>query len=136
MALLKVSPVSGDPEKTVDNVLIILEHAPLLRGKIAFDEFANRGLALGALPWDSRGARRQWTDTDDAGLRHYIEKVYGITGKDRLFDATALCAFKRRINDVQDYLATLEWDRVRRIDTLLIDYLGAEDNLYTRAVSR
>lgn len=136
MSLLKVSPVSGDPEKTVDNVLIILEHDPLLRSKIAFDEFANRGLALGALPWDSRTGRRQWTDTDDAGLRHYIEKVYGITGKERLLDATALCAFKRRINDVQDYLSALEWDGVRRIDTLLIDYLGADDNLYTRAVAR
>ncbi|MEA5048421.1 MAG: virulence-associated E family protein [Eubacteriales bacterium] len=136
MGLLKTSPTTGTPEKTVDNVLIILEHDPMLRDKIVFDEFANRGLTLGALPWDSRVARRQWTDTDDAGLRHYIEKVYGITGKERLLDATALCAFKRRINDVQDYLSTLEWDNVRRLDTLLSDYLGAEDNLYTRAVAR
>lgn len=136
MGLLKTSPISGAPEKTVDNVLIILEHDPMLRGKVAFDEFANRGLALGALPWDSRAARRQWTDTDDAGLRHYIEKVYDITGKERLLDATALCAFKSRINDVQDYLSKLSWDNVRRLDTLLSDYLGAEDNLYTRAVAR
>lgn len=136
MSKLAISATTGAPAKTVDNVLIILEHDPLLRDRIAFDEFANRGLALSALPWDSRVGRRQWTDTDDAGLRHYIEKVYGITGKDRLLDATALCAFRRRINDVQDYLTGLQWDGVKRVDTLLIDYLGAEDNPYTRAVMR
>ena len=29
-----------------------------------------------------------------------------------------------------------EWDRIPRIDALLIDYLGAEDSPYTRAVTR
>jgi len=133
---LKVSITTGLPAKTTDNILLILENDPLLKGKLAFDEFANRGLALGALPWDPRIGRRQWTDIDDAGLRHYIEKVYGITGKDRILDATALCAFKLRINDVRDYLKGLAWDGTKRLDTLLLDYFGADDNAYTRAVSR
>ena len=133
---LAVSPTTGQPAKTVDNVLIILENDPLLKGKIAFDEFANRGLCLGSLPWDTRDIRRQWGDNDDAGLRHYIEKVYGISGKDRIYDAVALCAFKHRINDVQQYLKALQWDGVKRLDALLSDYLGANDNAYTRAVSR
>lgn len=136
MAMLSKSYTTGAPEKTVDNVLIILDHDPLLKGKLAFDEFANRGLALGALPWDGRTERRQWTDTDDAGLRHYVEKVFKITGKERVLDATQLCAFKHRINDVQDYLKALVWDGVKRLDTLLSDYLGAIDNVYTRAVCR
>ncbi|HMM30983.1 MAG TPA: virulence-associated E family protein [Clostridia bacterium] len=136
MGKLAISATTGAPAKTTDNVLIILEHDPLLKGRLAFDEFANRGLALDALPWDGRTGRRQWTDNDDAGMRHYIEKVYGITGKERILDATALCAFKRRINDVQDYLSAREWDGVKRLDALLIEYLGAEDNLYTRAVMR
>jgi len=133
---LAVSPTTGQPAKTVDNVLIILENDPLLREKLAFDEFANRGLALGALPWDGRIARRQWGDTDDVGLRHYIEKVYGISGKDRIYDGVALCAFKHRINDVQEYLKSLQWDGSKRLDTLLCDYLGANDTAYTRAVCR
>jgi predicted P-loop ATPase len=136
MSKLTKSWNTGLPEKTVDNVLIILENDPLLKGKIAFDEFANRGLALGALPWDSRTERRQWTDTDDAGLRHYVEKTQHITGKERILDATALCAFKHRINDVRDYLTKLEWDGVKRLDTLLMDYLGAVDNVYARQVIR
>lgn len=136
MAKLAVSFTTGMPAKTVDNVLIILENDPLLKGKLAFDEFANRGLVLGSLPWDSRSERRQWTDIDDAGLRHYIERVYAITGKERIFDATALCAHKHTINDVKDYLMALQWDSIKRLDTLLIDYLGAKDTPYTRAVIR
>ncbi|WP_309479099.1 virulence-associated E family protein [Brevibacillus agri] len=133
---LQVSATTGMPAKTTDNVLIILEHDPMLKGRLAFDEFANRGLVLGPLPWDPRVDRRQWTDVDDAGLRHYLERTYGITGKERIFDAVALCAHKHTINDVRDWLTSLQWDGVKRLDTLLIDYLGAKDSVYTRAVSR
>jgi putative DNA primase/helicase len=133
---LAVSVTTGSPAKTTDNILIILDNDPLLKGKLAFDEFANRGAVLGALPWNSRTESRQWTDIDDAGLRHYLERTYNITGKERIFDAVALCAHKHTFNEVRDYLAGLEWDGVKRLDTLLVDYLGAKDSLYTRAVIR
>jgi predicted P-loop ATPase len=133
---LELSSTTGYPTKTTDNILIILEHDPMLRGKIAYDEFAVRGMALGPLPWDPREGRRQWTDIDDAGLRHYLERTYKITGKEKILDATALVAHKHTFNEVQDYLTSLTWDGVPRIDTLLIDYLGAENNVYTRAVAR
>lgn len=136
MKKLKLSSTTGQPLKTTDNVLIILTCDPLLKDKLAYDEFANRGLVLGSLPWDSREERRQWTDIDDAGLRHYLERVYDITGKDRILDAVALCAHRNRINDVQNYLSSLSWDGIPRLDTLLIDYLGANDTPYTRAVIR
>lgn len=136
MQKLKVSPVTGQFAKTVDNVLIILNNDPLLKDKLAFDEFANRGLALDALPWDPRNCRRDWKDVDDAGLRHYIEAVYGIGGKERIYDAAALCSYQHRFNDVKNYLDALTWDGVKRLDTLLIDYFGAEDSVYTRAAIR
>src|SRR5690606_7603397 len=74
MRKLTISTTTGLPAKTTDNILIILENDPLLKGKIAYDEFANRGLVLSDLPWDPRKERRQWTDVDDAGLRHYLER--------------------------------------------------------------
>ncbi|MFB0830926.1 VapE domain-containing protein [Brevibacillus laterosporus] len=133
---LAVSATTGAPAKTTDNVLIILEHDPLLKGKLGFDEFASRGAVLGALPWNASNERRQWTDVDDAGLRHYLERMYGITGKERIFDAVALHAHKHTFNDVQKWLTSLEWDGVKRLDKLLTDYLGAADSMYTQAVSR
>lgn len=133
---LQLSSQTGLPMKTTDNILIILDNDPLLKDKLAFDEFANRGLVLGELPWNNAQKRRQWTDIDDAGLRHYLEHTYNITGKDRIFDAVALCAHKHSINDVKNYLTGLKWDGVKRLDMLLIDYLGANDTPYTRAIIR
>ena len=133
---LAVSPSSGAPAKTIRNVLIILENDPLLRGKIAFDEFSNRGLSLGALPWDPRTERRMWTDNDDRGLREYVESAYGITSPGKIDDALGLCAHHHTINDVRDYLTGLAWDGAKRLDALLVDYLGAMDTPYTREVAR
>ena len=135
---LAVSPTTGRPAKTTDNILVILENDPFLKGKLAFDEFANRGLVLGSFPWGSGSgmAAQQWTDIDDAGLRHYLERTYGISGKDRVYDAVALCFHKHTFNEVKSYLKGVEWDEVKRLDTLLTDYLGANDTPYTMAVMR
>src|SRR5690606_10347232 len=107
-----------------------------LRGRIAYDEFANRLMVMGSLPWDNRNERREWTDVDDAGLRHYLEKAYGITGERKVTDAVALCGHKHRYDEVKEYLLSLQWDGKKRLDTLFVDYLGAEDTPYVRAVAR
>jgi hypothetical protein len=44
---------------------------------------------------------------------------------------------RRRFNPLIDYLNDLpEWDGVERIETILIDYLGASDNQYVREVTK
>ncbi|MBS5719005.1 MAG: virulence-associated protein E, partial [Megasphaera micronuciformis] len=103
----------------------------------AFDKFASRYMALGALPWapDEIG-KRIWTDTDDSGIQWYIENRFDITGKDKVLDCVLLSAEQHAYNPVTDYLDGLMWDGVKRLDTLFIDYLGAEDNAYTRAACR
>ncbi len=137
MKLLKTHPETGMPLKTIDNILIILEHDPMLSGRVRFDEFSNRILVTGGVPWNPAQGRREWNDTDDAGLRHYMERVYGITGKEKILDGFALCCDKHRYNAVGQYLGGLpEWDGVPRLETLFIDYLGAADTPYVRAATR
>lgn len=137
IALLDVSALTGQPKKTTDNIIIILENDPLLKGKMRFDEFSNRVLVTGALPWDKNVATRSWTDNDDAGMRHYLEKAHGITGVNKVFDACSLVCHKHSINAVADWLNALpEWDGVPRLDRLFVEYLGAEDTEYVRAVAR
>jgi len=70
------------------------------------------------------------------GLRDYLEFTYSITGPAKIDDALGLCSHKNTFNDVQSYLKSLVWDGIKRLDTLLIDYLGAEDNTYVRNVTR
>lgn len=130
----------GEPLRTIDNILLILNNDPKLAGKIVFDKFANRVAITGNLPWRECKSKRFsdtcWRDTDDSGLRYYLECTYGITGKDKIFDGFALCAEAHSIHRVKDYLQSLCWDGVKRIDSLLIDYLGAQDSLYTREACR
>lgn len=135
--LLQIHPETGKPMKTTDNILIILEHDPLLKGAAVYDEFSGRLYVTGKLPWDSSGKRRDWKDTDDAGLRYYMEKVYAITGASKIMDGFALYCEKHKVNFVQDFLMGLDpWDGVPRLETLFVDYLGAVDNAYTRTVAR
>ena len=48
----------------------------------------------------------------------------------------AVTSAERLYHPVRDYLESLVWDGVPRLDTLLIDYLGADDTPYVRAATR
>ncbi len=136
MSKLAVSAQTGLPKATIDNVWIILEHDPLLKGKFALNRFAGRGEVLGALPWDARTQRRLWDDNDNEGMYWYMERYHHITGNGKIDGALSLHSTAHAFNEIQDYLQGLTWDRTPRLDTLFVDYLGAADTPYTRAVTR
>jgi len=120
-----------------DNYLLILLHDPKIKGRLAFNALTETPCVAGVTPWDSRSETREWTDTDDAGLLHYLEQTYRVPPPIRVVaDAQRLAWALNLFHPVRDYLELLEWDGQARLDTLLIDYLGAEDSLYTRAVGR
>lgn len=127
---------NGRFEKTINNVVLVLENDPLLKGKIVTDEFASCGMALGRLPWDAREEKRRWKDADDASFYRYMETFYGITGREKLDNGLLIVSSQNRINNVKQYLQGLKWDGIKRVDRLLVDYLGAEDNAYSHAVIR
>ncbi len=133
--LLKVSS-KGATEQSITNVVTILNHDPKLRGCIAYDALSNTLVTRRDLPWRTSNGISPWVDADDSNLRLYLEQLYGISGKDKIYDAVSTVAQRARFNPVMDYLAACTWDGVPRVDTLLIDYLGADDTAYTRAVTR
>lgn len=130
---------NGNYEKTTANVQLALSQAPALRGRFFRDEFSGRIYGVAPLPWGKRESEEgefPWTDADDAGLRIHIEKLLGFRSRDMVTDALANHIAKHGRNPVTDYLGALEWDGTPRLDTLFIDYLGARDTPYTRAVTR
>ena len=138
MQKLDLNARSGLIKPTIDNILIIMNNDPLLKGKFALNQFAGRGEVLGQLPWAIDGKRRLWSDTDSNGLYWYLEKAYSITGRGNIDAALDIHAATHAFNEVRDYLRDLKWDGAPRLDTLFIDYLGAEDDTagYCRAVCR
>ena len=135
MAQLKITEKGGIAQ-TIDNIVIILEHDPSLVGRIAYNEMSHNVVLISGTPWHEVKGEAQWTDTDDANLRYYLERTYGISGKDKIFDAVNVVANKHKYHPVRDYLDSCDWDGVPRVDELLIKYLGADDTPYTRAVTR
>ncbi len=128
----------GEITPSLGNLVLILRHDPNLQG-IAYN--AHRGaIALNKpVPWrrpeDWKGP--DWSDDDDAALRVYLEKVYKIWTPTKLHDALAAVSHERSFHPVREYLKGLpEWDGIPRLEELLIDYLGAEDSVYVRAVTR
>lgn len=129
----------GFPEQTIQNVFIILTNDLMLKGALAYNAFKDRLVCIRDLPWKTvldRVNGDAWTDADDSELRRYIELAYHITGKERIMDAVSSVARSNTTHPVKDYLRGLEWDGTERLDTLLVDYLNAEDSEYTRAVTR
>jgi predicted P-loop ATPase len=52
-----------------------------------------------------------------------------------LTDAIRVAAQKQKFHPIRDFLEAAEWDWKKRLDTMFIDYLGCEDNAFTRAAS-
>ena len=126
----------GGYESTAKNVKLILEHDPALRGTAAIDDFAHRIVVLRDLPWRPRERSTTWMDSDDWSLRNYLEEIYGIRGKSTIEDALSEVTTRHAFNPLKDYLLGLTWDGIPRLDTVFIDYLGAEDTEFNRTITR
>lgn len=127
----------GAIRSTISNVTTILENDPNFKDRIFFDEFRTRCIIRNRLPWRRiKEYSNQWKDSDNAALRHYLEKVYQISGKEKIEDGLQTLLTKKAFNPVKDFLKSLEWDGVERVDRVLIDYLGADDTEYVRTVTR
>lgn len=128
----------GGVRSTIGNIRLILENDPALKGCIAWDEMDMLQAVRRDLPWreasDRRG--RTWQNSDDANLRLYMERAYGIVGKEKIMDGVETTAKAHSYHPIRDYIRAVGWDGVPRVETLLIRYLGAEDTPYTRAVTR
>lgn len=125
---------SGKVKDTLNNIANIIRYDPNLKA-IVYNEFKSAIDAVGDLPW--KQVKPGWSDADLANAKLYFERVYGIWSPTKFKDALlAVVSAERLYHPVKEYFSTLKWDGVERLDTLLIDYMGAEDTPYVRAVTR
>ena len=125
----------GNLTPDMKNIMLILRNDEKIGG-IRYNELSHAIEASEELPWDRPD--KYWRDADDAQLYVYVSLAYQVKFPENLFGkALVTVTDERRFNPLRDYVTSLpEWDGVRRVDRLLVDYLGAEDTPYTRAVTR
>lgn len=124
----------GDIRPTAANIMAVLENDEELTGRLWFNLFNKYIYVNGGLPWDAEATR--WGNNDEANLRIYLENKYGLTGKDKISDCLTAVVTKNKIHPIREYLNKLRWDGTPRLDRLIIDYIGAEDNELTRIMTR
>ena len=125
---------AGRIVNNLQNLSLILAHDENLRN-IVFNELADSMEIKDEIPW--RHPERFWRDADDAQLEWYVDRNYGYFSPHNYEVAITKITDDRSYHPIKEYFASLpDWDGVPRVDTLLIDYLGAEDTPYVRAVTR
>lgn len=125
---------SMELKNNLHNITLIMQNDENLKG-IVFNQLADGMEIKGKVPWSHPA--KFWRDADDAQLICYVDAAYG-TFSARNYDiAVAKVVDDRSYHPIREFFESLpEWDGVERVDTLLIDYLGAEDSPYVRAVTR
>lgn len=99
--------------------------------ELSYNAFARQAMIEGP------GGLPKRTLTDDIVTEVYlnVEEVFGFRPvKEYFWDVVRNEAWKNPYHPVQQYLDSLQWDGVPRLDMWLTTHLEAEDKPYTRAV--
>ncbi|MEG0050998.1 MAG: virulence-associated E family protein [Terrisporobacter sp.] len=124
----------GNIKATLSNIADIIRYDKNLK-PIVYNQFKSSLDVIGKLPWTQ--VKPGWNDTDLCCIKLYFEKFYRLWSPSKFRDALyAVISAERIHHPIKEYFSTLTWDGIPRIDTLLVDYIGAKDSNYVRAVTR
>lgn len=111
------------------NIALILSLDPRWKGRLRWNEL------WGLVFFD----RRPIDDDDETEIALWLDRVYGPGfdwGPREVGTVIRVVAKRDRYHPVREYLDGLTWDGVERIDSMLIDYMGAKDTRLNREFSR
>lgn len=126
----------GEPLGSASNLNLIFAKDKYLSKAFRFNEFDKKRYVFKPVPWKAWTEPRAMENVDYSGIRNYIECIYGISSQFKIEDCLALEAEKNRYHPIKEMLNGLEWDGVKRIESLFIEYFGAEATNYTKQVAR
>lgn len=119
---------------TIRNWDIVCANDPAF-SHLHFNEFTLAVETSADLPWrtlDSSGPLFDTADSHDLAL--YLERTYGVQLSERRINQLLITtAAKVRVNPVRDYLDSLTWDGVPRVEVCLP---GVRPTAYTKMVAR
>lgn len=121
------------PHANMDNVVRILSRYQPFHNLLWYDDFHQKFFTR----WQSDTAR-EWTDSDDLMLTQYIQRDLGIPNMTDLVVHKGCIRYGSDLarNEPLDWMETLKWDGVERIEQMFSDVYGANDDPYVRAVSQ
>jgi predicted P-loop ATPase len=114
------------PIGCLENVVTILMRAPEWQGVLAFNEFALAMEKIKPPPYAQPSAG-EWVDSDDDELDLWLSQQYDLrAGKEICARAAGIVSRRNSYHPVRAYLDSLKWDNTPRLDTWLVDFIGAQ----------
>jgi len=127
---------SGKFINSAYNIVQIIKNDTNIKDAFANNSFDEKNYLMHAVPWHDIDKPSIFNDADYAGLRNYLECIYGIVAPQKVDDSLQLEFLHKQFHPIRKYLEGLTWDGIERVNYLLQDYFGADDTDYTKAVMR
>lgn len=128
----------GGLQPELANAYLILKHSPEWRGVLAYNRFAERIEKLKPPPVPD-GETGAWSDVDASKALVWLQLVWGLRLRSSSIadEAARMVAWDNSYHPVREWLDALpEWDGVPRLERLMLDAFGADDNEYTRHIGK
>ena len=120
---------------TLANAMLALRSAQQWRGVLGFDEFRGDVMAMVRPVWGDRGLEREQAPFA-FGDHHYVKVAEWLQQNEILAsshlarEAVDAVARENSFHPVRDYLNGLKWDGESRLQTWLLDYMGARPEVF------
>jgi predicted P-loop ATPase len=122
----------GEVKGHLGNAALILEHAPEMEGVLRYNEVGAVIEVTRRPPWKTAPSAypRTYRDSDDAALCQWLANkadpdLRVAVSETVAGSAARLVASFNRVDPIRDYLEGLEWDGIKRVETLAHSHFGA-----------
>jgi len=134
----------GKPRPTISNAQSYFLIKPTERfpnplyGLVRFNQFTKKIELTRPAPWHNfEGSNLAWQESDTTQLESFLSRVKKFDpGANILFKAVQCEAYRHSYHPIKDYLNGLKWDKIPRLESFLVDFVGAPDTLYVREIAK
>lgn len=116
------------------NAALAFRYHPDLKGMLRFNTIRGVVEITREAPWGDKPG--EWSDSSAVRMCQWFNLMGIRFGKDMMGDAAECVAREWAYNPIADYLNSLTWDGVPRVETWLHIYGGAVNTHYTREIGK
>lgn len=115
-----------NPKQTIGNYTLYLMDSVKYKGKLKYNEYLRRNEMNG----------REFNESDRNQMYADIEELFGQVNRPNADTALVNVFSNNTFNPLRDKLKSLKWDGVKRVETLFINTLQADDTPMVRELTR
>lgn len=131
---LRRTPKTQEIKNTITNGELIVQNDEYLKDMLQYDLFEKVTKVKRTPYWRSTNdTNNYWLDLDTTHVKAYIDKTYKVQfSTDVLNEVIDHEAYANKYHPIKSLIESKEWDGIKRLERLFIDYLGAPDTHYNR----